>query len=61
VLNPVYVQYHVNFVFIDEIQRIIINRLLVDLEGIIYVLRLLCFRGSAIFCYEHFYVHYDTS
>jgi len=53
--------YHVNFVFIDEIQCIIINCLRVGLEAIKCVLKLLSFRGSAIFYYEHFYVHYDTS
>jgi hypothetical protein len=53
--------YHVNFVLIDEIQCIVINCLRVGLEAIKCVLKLLCFRGSAIFCYEHFYILYDTS
>ena len=55
------IMYHVNFVFIDEIQCIIVNCLRVGAEAIKYVLKLLWFRGSAIFCHEHFYVHYPLS
>jgi hypothetical protein len=46
--------YHVDFVFIDEIQCIFINCLRVGLESTKYVVKRHCLRGGARFYYERF-------